>query len=104
MGKAELKIYPSGTYPPYLLTPQSRVLLEKLTVNFAVSQEIPRIFGTRMSLTVPTSAYLWVILNACFLRRGVVSTSPNPQARGPSLVGYAWLHILQKTHDNIAKF
>jgi hypothetical protein len=25
----------------YLLTPWSRVLLEKLTVNFAVSQEIP---------------------------------------------------------------
>jgi hypothetical protein len=27
----------------YLLTPWSRVLLEKLTVNFAASQEIPRI-------------------------------------------------------------
>jgi hypothetical protein len=31
----------------YLLTPWSRVLLEKLTVNFAASQEIPRIYGTR---------------------------------------------------------
>jgi hypothetical protein len=31
-------------------------LLEKLTVNFAASQEIPRIYGTRKSLTVPTSA------------------------------------------------
>jgi len=30
----------------YLLTPRSRVLLEKLT-GFAASQEIPRIFGTR---------------------------------------------------------
>jgi hypothetical protein len=30
---------------------------------------------------------LWVILNMCFLRRGVVSTSPNPQAGGPPLVG-----------------
>jgi len=40
----------------YLLTPWSRVLLEKLTVNFAASQEIPRIYGTRKSLTVPTSA------------------------------------------------
>jgi hypothetical protein len=39
----------------YLLTPWSRVLLEKLTVNFAASQEIPRIYGTRQSLTVPTS-------------------------------------------------
>jgi hypothetical protein len=40
----------------YLLTPWSRVLLEKLTVNFAASQEISRIYGTRKSLTVPTSA------------------------------------------------
>jgi hypothetical protein len=40
----------------YLLTPWSRVLLEKLTVNFASSQEIPRIYGTRKFLTVPTSA------------------------------------------------
>jgi hypothetical protein len=40
----------------YVLTPWSRVLLEKLTVNFAASQEIPRIYGTRKFLTVPTSA------------------------------------------------
>ena len=39
----------------YLLTPWSRVLLEKLTGS-AVSQEIPRIFGTRRFLTVLTSA------------------------------------------------
>jgi hypothetical protein len=39
----------------YLLTPWSRVLLEKLTAS-AASQEIPRIFGTRRFLTVPTSA------------------------------------------------
>jgi hypothetical protein len=43
-------------YRSYLLTPWSRVLLEKLTVNFAASQEIPRIYGTRKFLTVPTSA------------------------------------------------
>jgi hypothetical protein len=42
----------------YLLTPWSRVLLEKLTVNFAASQEIPRIYGIRKFLTVPTSAYM----------------------------------------------
>ena len=42
-------------YSPYLLTPWSGVLLEKLTGS-AASQEIPRIFGTRMFLTVPTSA------------------------------------------------
>ena len=35
----------------YLLTPWSRVLLEKLTGS-AASQEIPRIFGTRRFLTV----------------------------------------------------
>jgi hypothetical protein len=40
----------------YLLTPWSRVLLEKLTVNFAASKEIPRIYGTRKFLTVTTSA------------------------------------------------
>jgi hypothetical protein len=40
----------------YLLIPWSRVLLEKLT-GFAVSQEIPRIYGTRKFITVPTSAY-----------------------------------------------
>jgi hypothetical protein len=40
----------------YLLTPWSRVLPDKLTVNFASSQEIPRIYGTRKFLTVPTSA------------------------------------------------
>jgi hypothetical protein len=39
----------------YFLTPWSRVLLEKLTVNFAASQEIPLIFGPRKSLTVPKS-------------------------------------------------
>ena len=39
----------------YLLTPRSRVLLEKLTGS-AASQEIPRIFVTRRFLTVFTSA------------------------------------------------
>jgi len=39
----------------YLLTPWSRVLLEKLNGS-AASQEIPRIFGTRKFITVPTSA------------------------------------------------
>ena len=39
----------------YLLTPWSRVLLEKLTGS-AASQEIPRIFGTRRFITIPTSA------------------------------------------------
>jgi hypothetical protein len=38
----------------YLLTPWSRVLLEKLTGS-AARQEIPRIYGTRKFITVPTS-------------------------------------------------
>jgi len=38
----------------YLLTPRSRVLLEKLTGS-AASQEITRIFGTRSFLTVLSS-------------------------------------------------
>ena len=42
-------------YLTYLLTPWSRVLLEKLTGS-AASQEIPRIFGTRRFITVLTSA------------------------------------------------
>ena len=40
----------------YLLSPWSRVLLEKLTGS-AASQEIPRIFGTRRFITVLTSAH-----------------------------------------------
>ena len=43
-----LQEHPLLENKPYLLTPWSRVLLEKLTGS-AVSQEIPRIFGTRSS-------------------------------------------------------
>jgi hypothetical protein len=43
-------VLPSLTYLP---TPWSRVLLEKLIVNFAASQEIPRIYGTRNSSPYP---------------------------------------------------
>ena len=39
----------------YLLTPWSRVLLEKLTGS-AASQEIPRFFGTRRFIIILTSA------------------------------------------------
>jgi hypothetical protein len=35
----------------------------------------------------------WVILNIRLLRRGIVSTSPNPQAGGPPLVGCPRLFI-----------
>ena len=51
MAKTGLKHY----LLTYLLTLWSRFLLEKLTGS-AASQEIPRIFGTRRFLTVPTSA------------------------------------------------
>jgi len=43
-------------YKAYLLTPWSRVLLEKLSGS-AATQEIPRIFGTRRFITVLTSAH-----------------------------------------------
>ena len=49
------KRFPLTYLLTYLLTPWSRVLLEKLTGS-AASQEIPRIFGTRRFLTVLTSA------------------------------------------------
>jgi hypothetical protein len=51
----------------YLLTPWSRVFLEKLTVNFAASQEISRIYGTRKFLTVPTSDTRWYITDNYFI-------------------------------------
>jgi hypothetical protein len=40
----------------------------------------------------------WVILNTLFLRRGVVSTSPNPQAGGPPHVGCPRL-LIQFIHS-----
>jgi hypothetical protein len=43
-------------YIIYLLTPWSRVLLDKITVNFAASQEIPRIYETQKFFTIPTWA------------------------------------------------
>jgi hypothetical protein len=78
----------------YLLTPWSRVLLEKLT-GFAASQEIPRIYRTRKFITILTSAchlslsresispcqyYLtWVFTGT------VVSTCPTPKPEGHPL-------------------
>jgi len=47
---------PTLTILTYLLTPRSRAPLENLTGS-AASQEIPRIFGTRRFLTLPTSAH-----------------------------------------------
>ena len=54
--RASVLLYTYITYLlTYLLTPWSRVLLEKLTGS-AASQEIPRIFGNRRFITVLTSA------------------------------------------------
>ena len=44
-------LYKGALYITYLLTPWSRVLLEKLT-RFAVSQEIPAFYGTRVYLRI----------------------------------------------------
>jgi hypothetical protein len=43
--EADSRFFFNFAKTPYLLTPWSRVLLKKLTVNFATSQEIPRIYG-----------------------------------------------------------
>ena len=84
------------SYYTYLLTPWSRVLLEKLT-GFAANQEIPRILRkTRQLITVLTSARCLAceyFLTFCFSRGGVVSASPNPKAAGPPLVGCPRLFI-----------
>jgi hypothetical protein len=51
----------------YLLTPWSRVLLEKLP-GFAASQEIPHIYGTRKFVTVLTSAeHIYAIVFAMLM-------------------------------------
>jgi len=70
------------------LTPWCRFLLEKLT-GLQLVKKFPAFHGTRESITALTSVRcsMWVFLNKVFLQGGVVSTSPNPQARGPPLVG-----------------
>ena len=64
----------------YLLTPWSRVLLEKLT-GYAASQEIPRIFGIRRFLTVSTSD--------CHLSLSWANSIQSPQ-----LIPTSWRSIL----------
>jgi len=50
-----LDVQAKYTLLTYLLTPWSKVLLEKLTGS-AASQEIPRLFGTLNFIAVLTSA------------------------------------------------
>jgi hypothetical protein len=57
----------------YLLTPWSRVLLQKLT-GFAASQEIPRIYGTPKFITLLTSARHLSLS----LARSIQSPQPHP--------------------------
>ena len=63
----------------YLLTPWSRVLLEKLTSKLCShSRNSPHLWNPKVphrTHKCPPPVNLWVILNMCFLRRGVVSTS-----------------------------
>ena len=82
----------------YLLTPRSRVLLEKPT-SFRLIKKFPAFYGTRRFITLLTSArhlslfcaYCMIVsLLDMFLRWGFFSTSPNPQAGGPPLVGSPW--------------
>ena len=70
-------IYLSDDYLlTYLLTPWSRVLLEKLTSKFN----------------------LWVILNCVFYGEGLLAPRPTPQAGGPPLVGCPRL-LIQFIHS-----
>jgi hypothetical protein len=82
-----------------ILTPWSRVLLEKLTSKLrSYSRNSPHLWNTKVphhthKCPPPVLLNLWVILNMCFLRRGIVNTLPNPPAGGPPLVGCSWLLI-----------
>jgi len=82
-----------------LLTPWCTVLLEQLT-GLQLVKKFPAFHGTRMFITALTSvrhlsqaSHLWMFLNISVLQGRVVSTSPNPQAGGPPLVGCPQLLI-----------
>ena len=70
----------------YLLTPWSRVLLEKLT-GFQLVEKFPYFMEPEGSLlhSQVFAHFLTVSQHDTFLRWRVVSTSPNPQAGGPHL-------------------
>jgi len=83
----------------YLLTPRCRVVLEKLT-GLQLVKKFPAFRGTRRFITALTSllnlfnkmspeqaSRMWMFRIISVLQGGVVSTSPNPEAGGPPLVG-----------------
>ena len=80
-------MHPRHTIDGLLLTPWSRVLLEKLTGS--QPRNSPHYMEPEGSLPhSQVSRSLWLVRNMIlFLRWGVVSTSSNPQAVGPPLVG-----------------
>jgi len=104
-----------------LLTPWSRVILEKPTGSQLV-KKFPVFYGTRRLFTafirarhpslswassihsMPPYPTSWISIRVNiswhdkFLRWGVVSTSPNPQAGGPPLVGCPRL-LIQCIHS-----
>jgi len=47
----------------------------------------PDLLHLRIVLSPEQTSRMWVFLNISVLQGGVVSTSLNPQARGPPLVG-----------------
>ena len=49
-------LHPTPYVTPYLLTPYSRALIQKLTGSHSPSQEIPRIYATRRFIAAFTSA------------------------------------------------
>ena len=78
----------SGVCSTYLLTPWSRVLLEKLTGS-AASQEIPRVFGTRRFLTVFTSARHLSL----FWANSIQSPQPPPTSWRSILIPFSHLRL-----------
>jgi hypothetical protein len=72
----------------YLLTPWLLRLRDTSSKNTPPPRRSTRARSFLPGCFVPRGSFsTWAILNIRFLRRGFVSTSPNPQAGGPPLVG-----------------
>ena len=76
-----LEIHPNIIHPSTPRSPQW-----SLSLRFPHQDPIhPPLI--RIVLSPEQASHLWMFLNNVFLQGGVVSTSPNPQAGGPPLVG-----------------